>query len=260
MDSFEEFELAQFCARLHRTWLAVLLEADKRELAALVVDAELDLMRNDWGTYGIHVDPPPTALTYVDTDGTARQTLENTLRTVARGRLQDSNGSDIDDPTIAFRVKLLDVEDDWRAVVKDLMVNAKEGNQGLVSEKAFTRHKRQVLTYNEMKFASQAEIRIAQEFERRKVLFFPLPLAVRHETGVLHKDHREVDFLVCQAGAWGVLEVAYHPDRYERDTEKDAWLKKSGLLCIQHYTAERCYEHPAQVVEEFLSILAQHKR
>ena len=111
-----------------------------------------------------------------------------------------------------------------------------------------------------MKFASKTEIRIAQELENRKILFFPLPLAVRAETGNFYNDHREVDFLICQDGTWGILEVSFHQDRYEKDSEKDSWFKKSGILCIQHYTAERCWEHPRQVVDEFLSILAQHKR
>ena len=48
-----------------------------------------------------------------------------------------------------------------------------------------------IIPYNEMKFASQSEIRIAQELERRKVLFFPLALAVRADTGDLYQDHRE---------------------------------------------------------------------
>jgi hypothetical protein len=254
-------EQKQFCERLQRTWLALLLEANMRELAALVVDAELWIMGDNWdGDYGISVDLPPTAVTYVHTDGKARQILESILKIAAKGRLHDRNGNGLDDFKIEFRVKLLDIEDDWRAVVKELIVNAKDTNQGVVTEKVFTRAKKQVFTYNEMKFASQSEIRIAQEFECRKVLFFPLPLAVRHDTGDFYKDHREVDFLVCHEGAWGVLEVAFHPDRYEPDAEKDIWFKKSGLLCIQHYTSERCYNQPAQVVDEFLNILAKHKR
>ena len=254
-------EQRQFCERLQRTWLALLLEANMRALAALVVDAELWTRSDNWGgDGGISVDLPPTALAYVDTDGKARQILESMLRIAAKGRLSDRNGNDIDDFTIEFRVKLLDVEEDWRAVVKELIVNAKDANQGVVTEKVFARAKKHVFTYNEMKFASQSEIRIAQEFERRKVLFFPLPLAVRNDTGDFYKDHREVDFLVCHEGVWGVLEVAFHPDRYEQDAEKDIWFKKSGLLCIQHYTAERCYNQPAQVVDEFLNILAKHKR
>lgn len=51
-----------------------------------------------------------------------------------------------------------------------------------------------------------------------------------------------------------------HPDRYEKDAEKDLWFKKSGILCIQHFTAERCYNESAKVVSEFLGVLAQHKK
>jgi hypothetical protein len=124
----------------------------------------------------------------------------------------------------------------------------------------FFKKEKNILIYNEMKFASKTEIRIAQELENHKILFFPLPLAVRAETGNFYNDHREVDFLICQDGTWGILEVSFHQDRYEKDSEKDSWFKKSGILCIQHYTAERCWEDSRQVVDEFLSILAQHKR
>jgi hypothetical protein len=120
------------------------------------------------------------------------------------------------------------------------------------------RERREMLTYNEASYASQSEIRIAQELEQRKVLFFPLALAVRADTGENWRDHREADFLVCDDGKWGILEVSYHPDRYERDKEKDAWWKQSGILCVEHYTAERCYNESARVIDEFLSILAKH--
>jgi len=110
-----------------------------------------------------------------------------------------------------------------------------------------------------MKFASQSEIRIAQELERRKILFFPLPLAVRADTGT-YQDRREPDFLICDDGAWGILEVAYHLDRYEEDKEKDAWFKQAGILCVEHYTAERCYKESGKVVDEFLGILVRFKR
>src|SRR5437879_757081 len=127
-------EQRQWCERLHRTWLALLLETNMRELAALVVDAELWIMSDNWGSdCGISVDLPPTALTYVDTDDKARQILESTLKIAAKGRLSDRNGNDLSDFRIEFRVKLLDVEDDWRAVVKDLIVNAKDANQGVVT-------------------------------------------------------------------------------------------------------------------------------
>ncbi len=132
--------------------------------------------------------------------------------------------------------------------------------QALISEKVALKDGKQIYAYNEMKFASRSEIRIAQELETRKVLFFPLPLGVRADTGNFYKDHREVDFLICQDGIWGILEVSYHPDRYEKDSEKDSWFKKSGILCIQHYSAERCYRFSKEVVNEFLIILAKHRR
>lgn len=114
------------------------------------------------------------------------------------------------------------------------------------------------LQWNEV--SSQSEIRIAQQLEVKKVLFFPLPLAVRNDSGNDFRDHREVDFLICDEGLWGILEVSYHPDRFEKDSEKDTWFKKSGILCIQHYTAERCFNNPGDVVDEFLEILKKYKR
>ncbi|OWK42963.1 hypothetical protein FRUB_02562 [Fimbriiglobus ruber] len=66
--------------------------------------------------------------------------------------------------------------------------------------------------------------------------------------------------MVCDNGNWGILEVSYHPDRYEMDAEKTRWFKKSGILCVEHFPAERCYKEPEAVVNEFLSLLAKHKR
>ncbi|WP_437595778.1 hypothetical protein WMF28_24690 [Sorangium sp. So ce590] len=247
--------------RIHRTWATALIDANMRELAALIVDAELSIDCDSWGNdRGILVDLPASSHIYATTDPATCRDLERTLKAVATGHLTSRDGNPIGDFPIDFRVKLLDVQEDWRAIIKDLIVNAKDANQGEITEKVFARRKRQALVYNEMKFGSRAEIRVAQEFEKRQILFFPLPLAVRHETGQIFKDHREVDFLVCVDGLWGILEVAYHPDRYEQDAEKDLWFKKSGILCIQHYTSERCYAQTAQVVDEFLTILGKHKK
>lgn len=73
------------------------------------------------------------------------------------------------------------------------------------------------------------------EYLRRKVLFFPLVLAVRNETGRTFLDHREADFLICQDGQWGILEVSYHPDRFEKDAEKDVWFK-NRVSCVSNIT------------------------
>jgi hypothetical protein len=160
-----------------------------------------------------------------------------------------------------YTTKLLEVEPNWQSTVRRLVTGRGIANQGNITEKVFARENKEVIPYNEMKFGSRTEIRIAQELEKRRVLFFPLPLAVRADTGKAYQDHKEVDFLVCSNGAWGILEVSHHDSaRYEMDKEKDAWFKKSGILCIEHYTAKRCYDSPDVVVEEFLSILAQHRK
>jgi len=244
---------------LHRSWLELLLASNLREAAALVVDANLSLIKDEYTAYGLCIDLPPSARVYIEDDKNLRQTLERTIQFAAEGHFFDPSGDTFNDIKIVFRVKLLDIEDNWRDRIKEMIVNAKDSNQGLISEKAFGRKGKQVYQYNEMKFASQSEIRIAQEFERRGVLFFPLALAVRANTGNLFEDHREVDFLVCQDGTWGILEVSYHPDRFEKDAEKDYWFKRSGILCIQHYTAERCYNQSDVVVDEFLGVLAKHR-
>jgi len=148
----------------------------------------------------------------------------------------------------------------WSEEMKTRITQFKGSNQGLISQLVAAREGRPIHTWNELRYASASEISIAQELEKRKNLFFPLAVAVRAETGERWKDHREVDFLICTNGAWGILEVAYHPDRYEKDSEKDHWFKKSGILCIQHYTAERCYKEPSKVVYDFLGILKQYEK
>jgi hypothetical protein len=246
-------------ARLHRTWIQALLEAGHHEISALLVDADL---QEEWRGHSpvVAIHLPSSSYLLVQNDSNVRQIIQRSLNLIGRGHISDQDGNDMAEIPIAYRVKLLDVEDDWRSVVRNLIVNAKDPNQGVITEKVFERQQRQPYLYNEMKFASQSEIRIAQELEQRKVLFFPLPLAVRSETGTLYKDHREIDFLVCENGVWGIIEVSYHPNRFEQDAEKDIWFKKSGVLCIQHYTAERCYSRPGEVVNEFLEVLAKHRR
>lgn len=246
--------------KLHRTWVQLLLEAGQRELASAVLDADVTTLASGYDAYGLSIDLPPSAFPLIHGNTAFREALVKTLKAVARGHITDQNGSDLPDLAIEFRMKLIDAEEGWKSVARDLIVNYKDANQALVSEKVFKREGRTLYVYNEMKFASQSEIRIAQEFENRKVLFFPLSLAVRAETGSSYQDHREVDFLVCLDGTWGILEVSYHPDRFEKDAEKDSWFKKSGILCVQHYTAERSYQRPSEVVTEFLEILSKHKR
>jgi hypothetical protein len=251
---------SELLEKLHRIWVQVLINNYWNDYAAIIVDAELSF-RKEWNQYdecpyqtGIIVDLPLNAYLIVVKDEEMQEVLKQHFWIIANGHTDKSY---LD---IVYRVKLLEIEENWQKTIKFLIAKSKDLNQGLVTEKAFARKGKEPIVYREMKFASQSEIRITQELEAKGVLFFPLPLAVRHETGNIYQDHREVDFLICLDGTFGILEVSFHPDRYEKDKEKDAWFKKSGILCIEPYPAEKCYDQPRVVVEEFLSFLSKYKR
>ncbi|MBC1215960.1 hypothetical protein GNE08_17195 [Trichormus variabilis ARAD] len=238
------------------------MNSERKDCAAIMIDAELSF-DYEWDEYysrnyisGLLIFLPFNLMLTVLNNEEIQSYLKNTFLFIANGHVWNNMQSF----PIYYRIKLLQVEKNWQKTIKFLIAKSKDLNQGLVTEKAFARKGREPIIYNEIKFASQSEIRIAQELEAQGVLFFPLPLAVRHETGNIYEDHREVDFLVCLDGTSGILEISFHEGRYEKDKEKDAWFKKSGILCIEHYPAEKCYHQPKVVVEEFLSFLSKHKR
>ncbi len=250
-------ELLLLTEKLHRTWIEYLLKKDFNECAAIIVDAKLKLCEAQWeGIDSLYVFTHINSYDIIQSNEAIKNTLTDTFKFIAQGHVWN----DMEKFPIDYRLDLLELEEDWQSVVKYLITNSKELNQGLITEKAFKKEGKTPIIYNEIKFASKSEVRIAEELEAAEVLFFPLPLAVRYETGDIYKDHREVDFLVCLEGTWGILEVSYHEGRYEKDKEKDFWFKRSGILCVEHYTAERCYNESKAVVNEFLSTLTKYKR
>lgn len=255
MDEFEQ--------KLHRTVVQLLIEHNYREEAAIVMESELHTTGGCFGPEGISLDIPVSMYGFIKTNESKQKIINWSILQVGNGHFTDRNGNPItlSENDITHRTRLIDVEEGWQNVVRKLIDNAKNPNQAVVSEKMFLKNSKHLYSYNEMKFASWSEVRIAQELEVRKILFFPLPLAVRAESGNFYEDHREPDFLICNDGVWGILEVARHsPDRYEKDAEKIRWFKKSGILCVEPYPAERCKQNPAEVVNGFLKLLAQYKK
>ena len=254
--------------QIHRTWVQLIIDNNYKDVAAIAIDSELGIAgydREDYGELfrvdtGISIDIPSEMFTYVKNNERTKNLMERSLLAVCEGRIDFVDcGKKVEYP-IVYRVKLLEVDEEWKNAVRSLILGEGIMNQGEVTDLMFAKRGKTPYVYNEIKFASQSEIRIAQELESKQILFFPLPLAVRAETGKFFEDHRELDFLICENGLWGILEVSYHPDRFEKDSEKDKWFKKSGILCVEHYSAERCYNSSKQVVEEFLSILAKHRK
>lgn len=54
-----------FEERLHGTWLTVLIESGHRQVAALVVDADLVKIQRRFDPEGFYVDLPPSSLPLV---------------------------------------------------------------------------------------------------------------------------------------------------------------------------------------------------
>jgi hypothetical protein len=271
------FPTDEFVQKAQATWVRLLAEYDDlKEVAAIAIDTDIALTSENvhdstgWitmATMEFHV--PTSSYGYVKSSQHIRTVMERAATAILDGRRvtwwdgdhdHEPYDSTIEKLQFKYLVKLVTPEPDWQQVIKARIESKGINNQAAISGAAFAERSELLLEYNGMRYASQSEIRIAQELEKRTVLFFPLAIAVRAETGNRYKDHREVDFLVCRDGLWGILEVSYHPDRFEKDSEKDSWFKDSGILCVQHYTAERCYNKSDEVVSKFLDILAKYRK
>lgn len=105
-------------------------------------------------------------------------------------------------------------------------------------------------------FRSKAEIKIAEALDRAGVLFYPNSKARLTKAQV--RINKESDFLVFQAGKFGILEVdgrEWHQTAAD-DHERDRLFKRYGIRVIERFDATRCWNEPDKVVEEFLEILS----
>jgi very-short-patch-repair endonuclease len=112
-------------------------------------------------------------------------------------------------------------------------------------------------------FRSQVEIRIAQELDKRGVLFFG---NVRGRFNLddfpVSKDllngRVELDFLVFYQGKCLILEIdgTHHKKQVERDYSRDRVLLKEGIPTAR-FTAKECQDKTADVVTEFMAIFTK---
>ena len=127
-------------------------------------------------------------------------------------------------------------------------------NQGVVINPNF-----RLYTWQMLRFRSKTEIKIAQALEHAGVLFLPNCLARLDDpkqTG--GRGNKEVDFLVCYQGNWGIIEVdgPYHtPIRRVDEQERERLFRRYGIRSYERFDATRCYEHPDEVVKEFLEMM-----
>jgi hypothetical protein len=147
------------------------------------------------------------------------------------------------------RAELIDIDPDWR---KELLEIAR--GRGVNNQAVDVRVPR---IWNNFRFRSECEVRIARALDRAGVFFLP---NCKGRLGATDKRcNREADFLVCLKGKWGILEVdgePFHPpSRTVEDHERDRLFKAHGIRVVEHYDAARCFEQADAVVSSFLKIL-----
>ena len=150
--------------------------------------------------------------------------------------------------SLDVRMTLAEVDAGWRSELTEIA-----RGKGVHNQATATASK----AWRGLRFRSVSEIRIAEALDRVAVLFFPLCLGRLTEAG--QRKTREPDFLVCEGGKWGILEVdgePFHPpQRAVQDHQRDRLFKAHGVRIVEHYDATECYEQPDSVVAGFLELL-----
>ena len=149
------------------------------------------------------------------------------------------------------RAELLDIDVDWRNELLEIARGRGVHNQGSGSTGTFGR------IWNNLRFRSTSEVKVAQALDRAGVLYLPNCRARLGKEEV--RRNREADFLICDNGKWGIVEVdgePFHPpSRAVQDHERDRLFRLHGIAVVEHFDANRCYQEPDDVVTEFLNIL-----
>jgi hypothetical protein len=86
------------------------------------------------------------------------------------------------------------------------------------------------IEHDQLTFRSRVEIAIYDELARRKLLFFPNAAAVLGGAKALK---REPDFLICDRGRWGILEVM--GDQYHKNAAKDHDRGRRPVRPVLHH-------------------------
>jgi hypothetical protein len=124
-------------------------------------------------------------------------------------------------------------------------------NQGIQFSSESTIH-----TWENLRFRSKTEIKIAEALDRTGVLFVPNSLArLNTPKG---RENKEADFLICYHGKWGVLEVdgPFHiAERRVEEQERERIFKINGIKVVERFDAKECYETPDKVVQKFFYLM-----
>jgi hypothetical protein len=139
----------------------------------------------------------------------------------------------------------------------DLIISKTPQNDNYINNQGIQFYSNSTIhTWENLRFRSKTEIKIAEALDRTGVLFVPNSLA-RLNTSK-GRENKEADFLICYKGKWGVLEVdgPYHTaERRVEEQERERIFKKNGIKVVERFDSERCYNNPGEVVQEFFKMI-----
>jgi len=174
---------------------------------------------------------------------------KNPITTAIRNALSAVIPEDTYIRHFTVHVGLVELDPNWRSELLEIARGKGIHNQAVSSST--------LRTWKNLKFRSQSEIKIAEALERSGVLFLP---NCRARLGLeAERQNKEADFLICDSGKWGILEVdgePFHPpSRTTQDHERDRLFKMHGILLVEHFDASECFKKPDDVVRKFLDLL-----
>jgi hypothetical protein len=191
----------------------------------------------------VHLLGPRTAYEIIcDRDNQNRAAIERAFEAVLPESTYVSQ--------LTASVEIVNIDPDWRSLYLDFLMEERSVNNQAVDEKANR-------MWNNLRFRSESEVKIAEALDRAGVLFLPNCKA-RLNTPEGRRN-READFIICHNGRWGMLEVdgePYHtPLRTVEDHTRDRYFKEHGMPLVEHFDATECYKKPDDLVKRFLKLL-----
>ena len=202
----------------------------------------------DWHIHsGTNLDKVICEYVYLDDEKTERRPINGNF---APGEFA-SLYKKIIETTDLIISKTLENDNTVNKPEKNIDVDNTSNNQGVQFYANSTIH-----TWENLRFRSKTEIKIAEALDRTGVLFVPNSLA--RLTTPKGRENKEADFLICYNGKWGVLEVdgPFHTaERRVEEQERERIFKKNGIKVVERFDSERCYNNPDEVVQEFFKMI-----
>jgi very-short-patch-repair endonuclease len=191
----------------------------------------------------IHLSGPRTAYEIIcDVNNPIRETIRHAFDAIL------PEGTYLDSMTAS--AEIVNIDPDWRSLYLDFLKEGKNVSNQAVDDNANR-------MWNNLRFRSESEVKIAEALDRAGVLFLPNCKA-RLNTPQGRRNH-EADFIICHRGKWGMLEVdgePFHPPtRTVEDHRRDRYFKEHGMPLVEHFDATECYNKPDDVVSRFLKLL-----